>query len=43
VAQIQRLTRPTWGVTPKFAKWLYTSVVLPRVLYVVDLWCTLSN
>jgi ribonuclease HI len=42
-AQIRRLTRPTWGVTPKFAKRLYTSVALPRVLYAVDLWCTLLN
>jgi hypothetical protein len=43
VAQIQRLTRLMWGITPKYAKCLFTSVVLPRVLYVVDLWCTPSN
>ena len=42
-AQIRRLTRPTWGVTPNFAKRLYTSVALPRVLYAVDLWCSPAN
>jgi hypothetical protein len=42
-AQIRRLTRPTWGITPKYAKRLFTSVALPRVLYAVDLWCTPSN
>jgi len=41
--QIRRLTRPTWGITPKFAKQLFTSVALPRVLYAVDLWCTPVN
>ena len=41
--QIWRLTQPTWGITPKFTEWLFTSVALPRVLYVVDLWCTLVN
>jgi len=42
-AQIRRLTRPTWGITPKYAKRLYTSVALPRVLYAVDVWCTPVN
>lgn len=41
--QIRRLMRPTWGITPKYAKHLYMSVTLPRVLYVVDIWCTLTN
>ena len=41
--QIQRLTHPTWKITPKFAKQLFTIVALPRVLYAVDLWCTLVN
>ena len=39
-AQIRRLTRPTWGITPKYAKQLYISVALPRVLYAADIWCT---
>ena len=39
-AQIRRLTRPTWGITPKYAKRLYISVALPRILYAVDVWCT---
>ena len=34
-AQIRRLTWPTWGITPKYAKCLYISVALPRVLYAV--------
>jgi len=43
VAKIRRLTWPMWGITPKFAKHLYTSIALPRVLYAVDVWCTLTN
>ena len=39
-AQIRRLTRPTWGLTPKCAKKLYTGVALPRILYGIDVWCT---
>ena len=39
-AQIRRLTRPTWGITPKHAKQLYISVALPRILYAADVWCT---
>ena len=39
-AQIRRLTRPTWGITPKYAKRLFTSVVLPRIMYAIDIWCT---
>ena len=42
-AQIRRLTWPTWGITPKCAKQLYTSVALPRILYAVDIWCTPSS
>ena len=39
-AQIRRLTRPSWGITPKYAKQLYISVALPRILYAADVWCT---
>jgi hypothetical protein len=39
-SQIKRLTRPLWGLTPKGARKLYTSVALPRVLYGIDVWCT---
>jgi len=42
-AQIRRLTRPTWGITPKCAKQLYISVALPRILYAADIWCTPSS
>jgi hypothetical protein len=36
-ARIRRFTCPSWGITPKYAKRLDTSVALPRVLYVVDI------
>ena len=38
-AQIRRLARPSWGITPKHAKRLYISVALPRILYALDVWC----
>ena len=37
--QIKRLTRPTWGITPKYARKLYISVAIPRTLYALDIWC----
>ena len=37
--QIRRITRPSWGVTPKYARRLFIGVVLPRILYGVDVWC----
>ena len=37
-AQIHRAVRPDWGLTPKFARHMYTSVALPRILYAVDVW-----
>ena len=43
VAQIRRITKQTWGVTPKYARHLYISVALPRTLYVIDLWCSPSQ
>ena len=39
-AQIRRLARPSWGITPKYAKKLFTSVAIPKVLYAIDVWCT---
>ena len=39
-AQIRRLARPSWGLTPKGARKLYVSVALPRILYGIDIWCT---
>jgi ribonuclease HI len=38
--QIRRLTRPTWGLTPKGARKLYVSITLPRIMYRIDVWCT---
>jgi len=37
--QIRRITRPSWGVTPKYARRLYIGVALPRILYGADVWC----
>ena len=42
-AQIRRLARPSWGLTPKAAKKLYVSIALPRILYGIDIWCTLLH
>ena len=39
-AQIRRLTRPTWGLTPTGARKLFVGVALPRILYGIDVWCT---
>ena len=39
-AQIKRLTRPTWGLTPKGARKLFVGVVLSCILYGIDVWCT---
>ena len=39
-AQIRRLTRPTWGLTPNGARKLFIGVALPRILYGIDVWCT---
>ncbi len=38
-AQIRRVARADWGLTPKQAKKLYTSVAIPRMLYAIDVWC----
>jgi hypothetical protein len=40
MSQIKRLTSPSWRLTPKGTKKLYTSVALPRILYGIDIWCT---
>ena len=37
-AQIRRAVRPWWGLLPKNARRLYTSIALPRILYGVDVW-----
>ena len=39
-SQICRLTKPSWGLTPKGARKLYISVAIPRILYGRDVWCT---
>ena len=42
-AQIRRVVRPDWGLTPKFARRMYTSVALPRILYAADIWAPPSH
>ncbi|KAI0286513.1 hypothetical protein BC826DRAFT_1120321 [Russula brevipes] len=37
-AQIRRLARPSWGITPKHARQLFIGVATPRILYAVDVW-----
>ncbi len=41
-AQIRRMARPTWGISSKYARHLYISVVIPRILYAADIWCVTS-
>jgi len=38
-SQIRRIARPSWGMTPKYARRLFNSVALPKLLYGVDIWC----
>jgi hypothetical protein len=35
--QIWQLARPLWRITLKYAKCLFISVALPRILYAVDI------
>jgi hypothetical protein len=37
-AQIRRVVRPDWGLTPRSARKMYKSVAIPRLLYRVDIW-----
>ena len=38
-AQVCRIARPSWGITPKYTRRLYIGVALPRILYGVEVWC----
>ena len=42
-SQIRRIAKPGWGITPKYARRLYISVALPRILYGADVWYTPSG
>jgi len=37
--QIRRLARPTWGLMPGNTRRLYISIAIPRIFYVLDVWC----
>lgn len=39
-SQIKRIAKPSWGVTPKYARRLYIGVALPRILYGAEVWYT---
>ena len=39
--QIRRLAKPTWGLTPGNARWLYISIAIPQILYMIDVWSVL--
>jgi hypothetical protein len=43
IAQIRRIAKAAWEITPKYARWLYISVALPRIMYAIDLWCAPSQ
>ena len=36
--QAKKAVGPTWGLTPKVCKWLYTTVVRPLLSYCVSVW-----
>ena len=36
--QCRRAVGPTWGLTPKTCKWIYTAVVRPILSYSVSIW-----
>ena len=38
-SQIRRVARPSWGITPNYARRLYIGVALPRILYGAEVWC----
>jgi ribonuclease HI len=42
-AQITRVARPTWGLTPDAARRIFQGVAIPRILYGIDIWCTPSQ
>ena len=39
-AQIRRAMRLSQGIMPKYMRCLYIGVVLPRILYGADVWCS---
>ena len=41
--QIGRLVKPTWGISPNYARKLYISVAIPKALYAADVWCNPSR
>ena len=36
--QCKRAVGPTWGLTPKVCKWIYTAVIRPILSYCVSIW-----
>ena len=40
ISQIKHIARPSWGITPSYARKLYIGTALPKVLYGVEVWHT---
>ena len=40
VMQVKRIARPTWGIMPHYAKRLYQSMAIPRMLYAAEIWAS---
>ena len=38
-AQVRRVARPSWGLTPRSARKLYIGTALPKTLYGIEVWC----
>ena len=38
--QIRRAMRLAWGIMPNYVRHLYIGVALPRILYGMDVWCS---
>ena len=41
--QCNRAVGPTWGLTPKVCRWIYTSVIRPMLSYSVVIWVRALN
>ncbi len=37
-SQLRRAVAPSWGLTPKYARKMFVSIAIPKILYAVDVW-----
>ena len=40
--QVRRIAKTTWGITSRYARRLYKSMAIPRMLYAADIWASNS-